>query len=386
MGLNRLRLQAILSSQARKKNLPYLCELEYLESTGEQYINIGKMLPKEAKSRHETSIMVTQIGTVQREGFGIATRWYGISEDGYYTLGGSNSKILASTTDYDNVILDSTGGESSGKATLIVNEVQILTRSASMNNTSNTTLFAGGNTGGYACYFRKKYHKFYVNDVLYFDGIPVLDYNMKPAMYDRVTKKLFYNEGTGADFKYGLKDNDGNLYTSVPYIESTGKEIIRVNLPITGTQKVKHVCCQQYVTQEGLQLEGFVETGRAFGTNKGYYYIASYTPADVMSSTTDFDKIVFESEVGRQSLTVNGTEISTKRFADMKDTSGIRLFAAGGNSYVCYLKKKYHLFYLDNKLVFAGVAVIDTKGVAGLFDIVTKTMFRTNSGQFIVGE
>ena len=226
-----------------------------------------------------------------------------------------------------------------------------------------------------------------MNGALLFDGIPVLDYDMKPAMYDRVTKKLFYNEGTGADFKYGLKDNAGNLYTYVPYIESTGGAMIRVDIPATGTQKVKHVCCQQYVTQEGRQLEGFAQGGRWFGTNEGYYHISSSSKTDVMSSTTDFDKIVFESEVGRQSLTVNGTEILTMNAGSLQDTTGIRLFAAGGNSYVCYLRKKYHLFYLDNKLVFAGVPVIDTNGVAGLFDIVTKTRFRNvYTGDFIAGE
>ena len=570
MGLNRLRLQAILSSQARRRDLPYLCELEYLESTGEQWIRLNIPLGSTENIRHETSIMVTQLGTKQQEGYAVATRWYSITEDGHYTIGSESSKIMASTTSYDNVVLETINQNCS----LIVNDEVILTRTSACSSSPDTYLFVANEHMQNPCYIRKKYHKFYVDGALLFDGIPVLDYDMKPAMYDRVTKKLFYNEGTGADFKwaikrgdtraytkleylestgeqyidigyqlqttdtvkhvvtqqyahksatqyenhvtapryfgidtnscytlgggtvvtmpasldsfdkivfegtptqgiltvndtlvasrasnvsrslniyifgacgssnelqypcfvkkkshqiyvndllifdgipvldyllrpamfdrvsgklfynegtgadfkYGLRGTDGNLYTSVPYIESTGKEIIRVNMPITGTQKVKHVCCQQYVTQEGSQLEGFVETGRAFGTKDGYYYIASYASSDVMSSTTDFDKIVFESEVGWQSLTVNGTEILTKRFADMKDISGIRLFAAGGNSHVCYLKKKYHLFYLDNKLVFAGVAVIDTKGVAGLFDIVTKTMFRTNSGQFIVGE
>ena len=39
--------------------------------------------------------------------------------------------------------------------------------------------------------------KIFDNDILVRDFIPVLDREMRPAMYDSVTGKLFYNKGTG---------------------------------------------------------------------------------------------------------------------------------------------------------------------------------------------
>ena len=47
------------------------------------------------------------------------------------------------------------------------------------------------------------YFKIFKNGMLVFDGIPALDENNKPCLYDKVTKKPFYNEGSG-EFLYEL--------------------------------------------------------------------------------------------------------------------------------------------------------------------------------------
>ena len=38
------------------------------------------------------------------------------------------------------------------------------------------------------------------------DFIPVLDWDKKPAMYDRKNNQLYYNQGTGEDFKTNLDE------------------------------------------------------------------------------------------------------------------------------------------------------------------------------------
>ena len=48
--------------------------------------------------------------------------------------------------------------------------------------------------------------KIYDNDVLIRDMIPVLDKNGTACMYDKVNKKFYYNSGTG-DFLYGEKES-----------------------------------------------------------------------------------------------------------------------------------------------------------------------------------
>ena len=51
------------------------------------------------------------------------------------------------------------------------------------------------------------YLKILDNDTLVRDFIPVLvpqsNGSYKPAMFDRVERKVYYNQGTGADFEYG---------------------------------------------------------------------------------------------------------------------------------------------------------------------------------------
>lgn len=254
MGLNRLRLQAILSSQARKKNLPYLCELEYLESTGEQFITIPYKIVTTDTFRHETANQYTQFGTNQYEGQTSAGNWYGINGSGNYTIGsGVVSSFTASTTDFDNIVAAST----ETGLILIVNGNIVGTRN-SKSSGQKVYLFDCYNpnattTGNYYNFVRKKYHKFYVNGELYFDGIPVLDYDMKPAMYDRVTKKLFYNEGTGADFKWAIKRGDTRAYTKLEYLESTGTQYIDIGYKLLTTDTVRHVLTQQYAHKSTTQ-------------------------------------------------------------------------------------------------------------------------------------
>ena len=48
--------------------------------------------------------------------------------------------------------------------------------------------------------------KIYDNDKIVRDFIPVLDKNNKPALYDKVEGKFYYNQGNGEDFRYGLKE------------------------------------------------------------------------------------------------------------------------------------------------------------------------------------
>lgn len=57
-----------------------------------------------------------------------------------------------------------------------------------------------GNTGNKVKIY---YFKIFKNNELVFDGIPALDENNKPCMYDTVSKQTFYNQGTG-EFLYAV--------------------------------------------------------------------------------------------------------------------------------------------------------------------------------------
>ena len=66
-------------------------------------------------------------------------------------------------------------------------------------NTLHSYLFARNNSGTAGNFASGKIYsaKFYVNNTLVRDMIPVLDMNDVPCMFDKVTRQLFYNQGTG---------------------------------------------------------------------------------------------------------------------------------------------------------------------------------------------
>ena len=71
------------------------------------------------------------------------------------------------------------------------------------NNNKTAYLFAGNNSGPYGKSKIKAYSfKIYHNTSLVRDFVPVLDPTGVPALYDKVSKTLFYNAGTG-QFGYG---------------------------------------------------------------------------------------------------------------------------------------------------------------------------------------
>ena len=358
-------------------------EVEYLESTGQQYINTGYRLKETDTVKHVVKQMYTKTDVSQYENHINSLRYFGINESGFYTTGVA-SQIKASTTSYDDIMFLGTPTT----AELFVNGELACSRTGQVVNSLNIFIFGAdnGSKGQAYCYVKKKLHQIYVNDVLIFDGIPVLDYLLRPAMFDRVSGKFFYNEGTGADFKYGLKDNEGNLYTSVSYLESTGSQQITFDFSVTATDSFRHETEQMYTKTTGDQLEGNAIGGGWFGCRSGIYKPSTF---DVVPSTSSFDKIIYNCVNNRSSLTVNDVQLSDS-FAKV-ETTGFRIFNAYSSysaSYNCYVRKKYHRFYINNKLKFAGVPVINANGKPAMFDIVTKKPFYNDGtgADFIVGE
>ena len=62
------------------------------------------------------------------------------------------------------------------------------------------------------------YFKIYQSDELVFDGIPVLDQDNIPGIYDLVTETFFYNQGTG-EFSYDIEELECLPIDCVSYLE-----------------------------------------------------------------------------------------------------------------------------------------------------------------------
>ena len=192
------------------KSLPYDAEVEYLESTRMQWIDTAVLNATKVQFSvwHNTSADIKLFGNSYMMG-----NWADIS---YYRNQYRESGIEEALETWDIVILEK---EPQRHLTVIRGDEKFTaSRWFAANNTTNTNnskygtavpLFGHTNEAGIwfgenrittsdiALSLRISSFKAWENDTLIRDFIPVLDRDMRPAMYDRVTGKLFYNKGTG---------------------------------------------------------------------------------------------------------------------------------------------------------------------------------------------
>ena len=96
-----------------------------------------------------------------------------------------------------------------------------------------------GQGGSRTTYNRKKYVKVKVNGKLVYDLIPVLDKDLTPCLYDKLTGKYFYNDGTG-EFTWRLPNqleyigNEENCYINVP-IATNALDVIEIEQEVQYT-------------------------------------------------------------------------------------------------------------------------------------------------------
>lgn len=214
-----------LGTIGRKSLLPsgYI-ELEYLESTGAQYIDTG-IVPDNLTGLWElSSKRVKSEDYVSSGARSNLTRFYGYcaargsevsyGRGNYYYSGYS----IANWDDYcdykhnyrnSREITANNHVLASNIITISGITSNIIMFGYSLNTTTNVT----------KCRSRIKYLKLTQDKKLVRNFIPALSPTGRPCMFDTVTQQPFYNKGTG-EFLYGYKLPKG--YTALEYIESVG--------------------------------------------------------------------------------------------------------------------------------------------------------------------
>lgn len=183
------------------KVLPYDAEVEYLESTGTQYIDTGIILDEGTES--VKLVFVASLNKTNDDGnsliIAISLPGSGVQIYTYATnkIANQNEHTLISLkTRYTFTTITT---NTSRSIQINNNTASVQTFSRRIDNGQRLYLFAspdyalvGRGTAGQ--YFSFKVLR---NDVLYLDLIPVRVGNVG-YMYDKVTNKLFGNAGTGA--------------------------------------------------------------------------------------------------------------------------------------------------------------------------------------------
>lgn len=184
------------------KHLPYDAEVEYLESTGTQWIDTGiKTLSSSTVEVEAASTVFNSLdmmfGSIGEDASSLirALVYYDSSHGGRIIslqsgMYGVTNAFIAYDTAFHNYIITPTKAEVEGK---------IFSVTRSDNSLRNFLLFASVIISGtsYFSHARISRCKIYHSDVIVLDLIPVRKGNIG-YMYDRVSGQLFGNQGTGA--------------------------------------------------------------------------------------------------------------------------------------------------------------------------------------------
>lgn len=180
-------------------------KLEYLESTGTQYIDTGIIPTSELKIYIDVQV-ITDLNLYNTAVFGS----YGFDS---WALLCSNSNINGWIIQWGNPF-SNYGKKDNNRHTHIVDifnkkynidgtSYDISSRIANKPSNHTIYIFGANNSNGERMTSMKVY-AFSIVDYnnLVRDYIPVLDKNDRPCLFDKVSKTCFYNQGTG-EFLYG---------------------------------------------------------------------------------------------------------------------------------------------------------------------------------------
>lgn len=237
------RKQSSAKTQVLKTSVPYgSTKVEYLESSGTQYI-IPNVSTKDLSLEIDyTSLRITNDSNYQKTfGYWGTNIQYQILETANYV---NSPNIIRATVFGQNVLFgdrnnsleiqdrtkykfDALSGEISCNDIIYANNIDF---SKGSENNPIGIFVALQNTYGYnildaAANMRLYLFKSWKSKTIQIHLIPSLDKTGTPCMFDLVTRKNFYNAGTG-QFKYIRPNGLPSDYTPVEYLESTGTQWI----------------------------------------------------------------------------------------------------------------------------------------------------------------
>ena len=174
--------------------------VEYLESTGTQYIDLG--IRGNQDSRIDLKIQPTNV-RARAAIFG----YFGGNYNSYYLYSSGSDKLFQvgyKTFSDSNVAIETIIYNISNEKNIFnINEYEYTLPSITGNFETGSNLFLFNISGGNYTGLPMKLYSFklYNNTDLIRDCIPVIDSSGRPCLYDKVEDKFYYNQGTG-EFLY----------------------------------------------------------------------------------------------------------------------------------------------------------------------------------------
>lgn len=368
-------------------------QLEYIESTGTQYIDTGVFpsnnLKINIKACYTNSNSSYMLGSDNAYNAGIHIRldskYIGIFGGSIMNTGVvSQVNVPVTITLQNNKIYVDGQQKGSGSP-----------QDVSKYSKSSIYVFCThrGGEAKYNASMRLYELQMYDGDTLIRDFIPILDENDVAYLYDKVEKKFYYNSGTGT-FNYKKKDSQNMQLTKVNYIESTGTQYIDTGVKPSNSTKVD-------IKFMYNSLNGFVYGSRTSSSGSdAHEFIINASGlvfpqfdgqhSEVSSSYNKIGEeyILSNSQSGAY---INGNLIKSYNTATFSSKHSMFLFGLNQNGTVEYRKFIGRLYYCKiyngDTLVRDFVPVIDGSNIACLYDKVEKKCYyNVGTGTFSYGE
>lgn len=232
-------------------------------------------------------------------------------------------------------------------------------------------------------YMRLYYLKMYDNGTLVRDFVPVLDKNAVPCLYDLVTNKYFYNIGTGR-FDYS------ETFEVLEYLESSGTQYIDTLIKPNTDSKAEFVMSlnEVYAGTQSIFGSRIDQVNNTF--NMFWYHSLRWDFNDTITFptySTDVTK-AFYVRGDAEIVQVNDEITNHVNKGTFNSPQNVYIFSInnGGNSiYPNEGMKLYYFKLYDKDTVVANfIPVKDTKGVACLYDLIShKYFYNKGTGNFI---
>ena len=236
------------------------------------------------------------------------------------------------------------------------------------------------------------------NGSLVRDFIPCIDPLGRACMYDLVGKKAYYNQGTGADFSYGRQ------IILVKYLESTGTQYIDTG--ITGTNENMGIDVTWAFSNNNANMCIFssrsaqtsntltlfwVKTvsNRMRFDGRGQTYFTDGVNASVSDDIFNFN---YKSADGAVATLTNETtgHVQTTTIGKLKtfSTKPLYLFASRDTAVLYSWIKMYSCRIYDGSTILRDyIPCIDENNVPFMYDLVTNTIYENKgTGSFLFGE
>lgn len=368
-------------------------QLEYIESTGTQYIDTGVFpsnnLKINIKACYTNSNSSYMLGSDNAYNAGIHIRldskYIGIFGGSIMNTGVvSQVNVPVTITLQNNKIY--VDGQLKGSGT---------TQDVSKYSKSSIYVFCThrGGEAKYNASMRLYELQMYDGDTLIRDFIPILDENDVAYLYDKVEKKFYYNSGTGT-FNYKKKDSQNMQLTKVSYIESTGTQYIDTGVKLNQDSKVE----MEIALAEGMTN---IFGSRTSATQNNFTIVfASSTGVAIdfqnysnnrllVDIPVSLDSPIYYS-ISKDELKIGDTVKAVQNYSSFETPQTAYIFDISGNPWI-KTKAKGRLYYCKiydgDTLVRDFVPVIDGSNIACLYDRVEKKCYyNAGTGTFSYGE